>query len=396
MLDLTRSKLRLIKILKICVGLMDRTTTAEKNEDNVFIYSKKIFLFINEIKELIKTILSKEVGLKVFSDRFYDYKQQCSYPIKVVIYNNKNMLGYFEAGFYELGFHEKLMFVTKNQLGNIIRHELAHFLAHIKFGSNILPHAGEFQRLCAELKWGEDISRAKIVLERNDLDASTQENGVLRKIEKLMSLSTSSNPHEAEEALIKAQQLLLKHNVDSKYIGIDDEEKVVLKRILKQKKENAKMRAIANILGTFFVSTVYTRDKEHIYLEILGKSMNVEIAEYVAGVLEYELENLWNKARYLGLKGMVAKNSFFLGIATGYCNKINGLKRTYSQEISKDIMVLEKQLIDVRDMVYTRLRSGSSHGAFCGASAALGELMGKQLKIDPAINHTSSQTMLLT
>ncbi len=64
--------------------------------------------------------------------------------------------------------------------------------------------------------------------------------------------------------------------------------KLFLKRILKQKKENAKMRSIAHILETFFVSTVYSRAGDFIYLEILGNAVNVEIAEYVASILQDE------------------------------------------------------------------------------------------------------------
>ena len=125
--------------------------------------------------------------------------------------------------------------------------------------------------------------------------------------------------------MIKSQQLLLKHNIESKYIGSEDDEKIFLKRIMKQKRENAKMRAIAKILETFFVSTVYSRAGDFTYLEILGNAVNIEIAEYVANVLHCELDKLWNQAQQLAnLKGTIAKNSFFLGLAKGYCNKIQG------------------------------------------------------------------------
>jgi hypothetical protein len=49
------------------------------------------------------------------------------------------------------------------------------------------------------------------------------ENSVLRKVQKLMALATSSNKHEAEQAMIKSHQLLLKHNIDVSNI-VDDEE----------------------------------------------------------------------------------------------------------------------------------------------------------------------------
>ena len=63
---------------------------------------------------------------------------------------------------------------------------------------------------------------------------------------------------------------------------------------------------------------------------------NIEIADYVAGFLIEELENRWDHAKkqHVGLKGMVAKNSFLLGIAKGYCNKINALKRDYHSDVS--------------------------------------------------------------
>lgn len=362
----------------------------------MIIYSKKIIAFIQEVKTIVKQILSKELGLKTTRERFYNEQQSASYPIKVVVYNNKSMLGYFESDFYELGFHECLMHVTKEQLYNVIRHELAHYMVFINFGPHIQPHGGLFREFCESKGWGEEVFRSTICLESLEKTTHLEENSILRKVQKLMALSTSSNPHEAEQAMIKSQQILLKHNLEDKYVTDDSEERIFLKRILKQKKENAKMRAIANILSTFFVSTVYSRTEEFIYLEILGDKVNIEIAEYVAIVLESELENLWFKAqKQMHLRGVIAKNSFFLGIAKGYCNKIQALKRDYSKDIANGLMVIEKKLIDGKEMVYPRLSRSKSRGSFCRESSALGEQMGRELSINPAIHNSNSQANLL-
>lgn len=356
------------------------------------IYSKKIFLFIEELKLTIKDILAREVGLKVFGDRFHDWGKRYSYPITVVIYNNKNMLGYFDPDFLEIGFHQRLMYIDRGQLANIVRHEVAHFLAFIKYGGVILPHGREFKSICKELGWDEEVFRASMKLETEATLPNDRDSSVLRKIEKLMALSTSSNPNEAEQALIKSQQLLLKHNLESKYIG-SEEEFFVLKRILKQKRENSKMRAIAQILKTFFVSTVYTRGGDYIYLEILGDKVNIEIAEYVAGILELEFDRLWLQAqRQMHLKGTVAKNSFFLGIARGYCRKVESLMRSNQSEATSALMVIEKQLAEMRDRVYNRLSSKKSSASYCPNSAALGEIMGRQLKINPALNNSPAKS----
>lgn len=356
------------------------------------VYSTKIIQFVAEIKRVIKIVVSQELHLEIYGDRFYDQSKRVSYPIKIVIYNDKSMLGYFDANFYELGFHERLMHTNKNQLHSIIRHELAHYLTFIKHGSSIQAHGPEFKALCQSLGWDEEIQRATTCLEEENGSPLIGESSVLRKVQKLMALANSSNKNEAEQAMIKSQQLLLKHNIEEKYVG-SDEEKIYLKRIMKQKRKSAKMSCIALILETFFVSIVYNRGGEFICLEILGNSTNVEIAEYVATVLDTDLENLWDQARrQTDLKGSIAKNSFLMGIAKGYCNKIHALKRDYNPEVAKGLMVIEKQLVDAREMVYKRLSTSRSSAHYCPESSALGEKMGRKLNINPALNKASVPT----
>ncbi|MFI5344012.1 MAG: SprT-like domain-containing protein [Chlamydiales bacterium] len=359
----------------------------------MIVYSKKIIQFVNEIQGAIKEILAKEICLKVVGDRFYDQSQRASYPIKVVIFNNKSMLGYFDSDFYELGFHERMMHSPREQLHHLIRHELAHYMAYIIHGAFIQPHGVEFRAFCKLMGWSEEVYRASSCLENEQISSGIEESSILRKVQKLMALATSSNEHEAELAMIKSQQLLLKHNIESKYIDGEGEGKVFLKRIIKQKKENAKMRAIAKILETFFVSTVYSRAGGFIYLEILGDSVNIEIAEYVATILQSELDRLWKQAqKQAHLKGTIAKNSFFLGLARGYCNKIHALKREYQNDVANALMVIEKKLTEAKEMVYQRLSSTKSSGSYCQKSSALGEQMGRLLNINPAINRSSTNS----
>lgn len=355
----------------------------------MIVYSRKIVQFVQEIKRVVKQVLSKEIGLKVSESRFYDQSGRASYPLQIVVYNNKSMLGYFDPEFYELGFHESLMHAKKELLYNVIRHEIAHYMTFIDYGE-VRPHGNEFKAFCKKMKWGEEVYGASLSLEEF---APIEQSSVLRKVQKLMALGTSSNPHEAEQAMIKSQELLLKHNIDEKYVG-EDEERISLKRIMKEKRESAKMRAIGKILETFFVSTVYNRSASFTYLEILGTSTNVEIAEYVASFLQAELEYLWIRAQKQAfLKGTVAKNSFFLGIAKGYSNKIQALKQEYSSEVTKALLVIEKQLALAREMAYPRLFHVKRGGNYCPTSSALGEKMGKSLSINPAINQSTNSAM---
>lgn len=361
----------------------------------MIVYSNKIIRFVKEIKETTKKILTNEVGVKVAKERFYDRQEKYSYPLKIVIFSHKSMLGYFLSDFFEMGFHECLMHTTSNQLHDIIRHELAHYLCFINFGANIPPHGTEYKTFCERLGWGENVWKASTCLEKSS--EQDEESPVLRKIQKLMALTRSNNSHEAEQAMLKSQELLLKHNINTSYLEGEDEEPIYLKRIYKQKKETAKMRAIATILDTFFVNVIYTRATDAIYLEIMGSAVNLEIAEHVTKVLEVELENLWEQAKETAsLKGKVAKNSFFTGFAKGYCNKVQALKKEYDQQHLNALMVIEKKLESARALIYPRLSYSARGGNFCAESATLGEKLGKAFSINPAIKTKETELKLLT
>ena len=359
----------------------------------MIVYSNNIVRFIEEIKFAVKETLSKKVGLKVVGNRFYDKDQKYSYPIKVVIFNNKKLLGYYDPEFYEMGFHECLMQGSREQLLHVIRHEVAHYMTHISFGPHTQPHGSEFKAFCLKMGWGEEVSRATLCFEEEGADFIGVKSALFRKIEKLMALSTSSNSFEAEQALLKSQELVLKHNIDTTFVTGQPEEQMHLKRIIKERRETAKMRCIARILETFFVSVIFNRGQEYTYLEVLGEEANIEIAEYVAGFLDNELESLWNQAqKKTGIKGATAKNSFFLGLAKGYCEKIQALKRSFKPETSKALLVIEKKLADSVSMAYPRLSTSRSTANFCPESSLLGEKMGKNLNIHPSL-HQPAKTV---
>ena len=82
-------------------------------------------------------------------------RQKNSYPIQIVIFNDRNMLGYFDPTFYELGFHERLMYSRKEQLHEVIKHELAHYITFITHGEGVQAHGPEFRAFCQSMGWGK-------------------------------------------------------------------------------------------------------------------------------------------------------------------------------------------------------------------------------------------------
>lgn len=359
------------------------------------VYSRKIASFLQKLEVSVKDILAKEACLRPFGNRFYDRSGRFSYPIRIVLYNNKSMLGYFDPEFYELGFHETLMGVKKTVLENILRHEIAHYLTCIEHGPHVEAHGAAFKDLCKKLGWGEEVYRASICLEEQE---PLEESSLVRKVQKLMALTASTNQYEAELALMKSRELLLKHNLESTLPHDTEEERFFVKRLLQRKREDGKMRAIAKILETFFVSIVYSRGSEYTYLEVVGNGANVEIAEYVATFLDHELDTLWKSvAKTLPSKGVRAKNSFFLGLAKGYCNKVEALKRSYDPGATKSLILLENKLTEAKSLIYKHLSKKNTTHSQCLASSRAGEKAGQNLQINRALSSptTSAHPYLL-
>ncbi len=366
-------------------------------ETNI-LYSQAILAFIARLKGCVKAILTTEVGFSVRGDRFSVGRS--TYPLKIVIIEHRKTLGYFDSNTYEIGVNKQMMQASPKVLNDLLRHELAHYLMWIRYG-NMAPHHGkEFHALCLSYGWGPEVYEATIDLAQDDLPIGVDENGdkILSKIKKLLALATSQNQHESELATLKSNELLLKYNLSERefYRGdASDDEEMLLKRIIKAKTISAKVSAIAQIVRTFFVETVFHPCREHTYLEVFGKKSNVAIAEYVALFLENEFERLWEdiKKQRSDLKGIASKNSFFRGIAKGYCQKIEALNQMADSEQKHGLVLIQNELKIASKMAYQRLSKTVSRYRQCEEAAQLGAAAGRKLHIKQGVEaHGASGT----
>src|SRR5690606_35010246 len=130
------------------------------------------------------------------------------------------------------------------------------------------------------------------------------------------------------------------------------------KTVLTQKRKDAKMRCIGNILTHFMVTPIYSYCKGGLGLDVAGTRINVEMAAYVAQFLHHELDRLWiENKREFGLQGLKAKNSFFSGVALGYDQKMQQTKESFSTEESKALVKVTKT---IEDRVYQVMNLTSS------------------------------------
>jgi hypothetical protein len=355
------------------------------------IYSNTINTFITKAKNWTKDILANEMKLQVRRNRF-EFNGYLI-PIHIIVFEHPSQLGRFEPHTYQVGLNKNLMLFAKDSvIKDILRHELAHLICFLKHGA-VAAHGEEFKAICNQYGFSKDISKASAELEslNENKEGDLISEKLLNRVKKLMALGSSSNPHEAQMATAKANELLLKHNLNSLSESHHDEEEVCLKRVLSAKRSNAKMHAVYEILHCFFVQPVFSHGKGQVFLEVIGSRVNVELADYVANYLDQELESLYKNAQKENpkLKGAAKKNAFLKGVSQGYVQKINEYQ--HSTHSTKEIISLKGVLKEQVNLVYNRLSySKSGGGKTCQESKKLGTKAGKNLNIRSALNNKTT------
>jgi len=356
----------------------------------MYIYDQTTLAFCQKAEEMAKEILIG-CGLNVKRTRLL-WKDRL-YPIQVVIFEGSE-LGHFNAPFFSIGLNKKLIYLAKDSvLRDILKHELAHYLTYLHFGE-VPSHGKEFKFICDSYGFGQEVSKAQINLEEanDNKEGDLTSEKVLERVKKLLSLSQSSNLHEAELATIKANEILLRHNLSRV-----PEKKVTIfmDRLLMQKRKDAKMTAIVDIIAHFIVRPVISLGQNACCLEVSGTETNVKLARYVVEFLDRELDRLWDEVKKENsLTGLRAKNSFFLGVAKGFDLKMKESKKSFSVEDQKALVLVEKNLLEETQIIYKRLSKTTSQMQFDPSANALGIERGKKLHIRQGVESKNQKLFL--
>jgi hypothetical protein len=344
----------------------------------MIIYDQVSIAFIRRAQEMLKEILG-EIGLPVKTSRFLF--QNYLYPIKIVVFEGAEW-GHFQSAYFQIGLNKKLIYAAKDSvLRDILKHELAHYLTWIKHGE-VSSHGTEFHETCRLYGFSSSIAQATLHLEEANLskEGDLESEKVLEKVKKLLQLAQSSNPHEAELATMKANALLLRHNLD--HLKNQDEDPLYMDRVMLQKRKDAKLMSIYEILRHFLVRPVVSMGKGSCSIEITGTKTNVMLASYVAHFLNLEMERLWDVSRKeYRLEGLRAKNSFFMGLAKGFGEKMKFSKEHFSPEDQKALVLVEKNLDQKIRQIYGHLSTTQSSQRTDERANSLGVLKGRELNI---------------
>jgi hypothetical protein len=230
---------------------------------------------------------------------------------------------------------------------SVLEHEMAHqFVDEVLRARDESAHGATFRRVCSER--GIDARAAGTPCAATPLDPDAAPgtpasdpgaDRVLERIRKLLALAGSPNQHEAEIAMRKAHELMLRHNIEATAAHV--ERNYVVRHLGDASKRGTRVESeVAGLLLEFFFVKVI---RVPVYLPQLGKSgavyeiagthANVEMASHVWAFLLATAERLWAANRHdTRVRNGRDRLAYQSGVVGGFREKLlserKGLKQT--------------------------------------------------------------------
>ncbi|CAN5291860.1 hypothetical protein BH11MYX1_BH11MYX1_10490 [soil metagenome] len=207
----------------------------------------------------------------------------------------------------------------------VLEHEMAHqFVDEVLQVRDETAHGEIFQKVCADR--GIDARANGAPVPRHD-DPGDPGQRTLDRIRKLFALAGSSNQHEAEAAMKKAHELMLRHNIEQ--LPITHEFEVRHLGEPRRRSNTIEAEVVGLLSELFFVEVIAipvyipsTAMHARVY-EITGTLANVEMASHVYAFLLATCDRLWqanrNDARVRSGRDRVAYQT---GVIRGFRDKL--------------------------------------------------------------------------
>jgi hypothetical protein len=213
------------------------------------------------------------------------------------------------------------------EVTEVLLHEMAHQFVHECLRVlDETAHGPAFQKVCQER--GIDARAAGMVTGGDREDSASR---IVERVQKLLALAGSSERHEAEAAMRKAHELMLKHNLESLH---------TLNYEVRHLGEPTKRRSsmerdvIAILTEFFFVEAIeipiylpLTGASAHVF-EVCGTGANVAMAEHVFSFLLQTAERLWSEAKKTRKLAGKERVPFQSGVIRGFGEKLRAERQT--------------------------------------------------------------------
>lgn len=259
----------------------------------------------------------------------------------------------------------------------VLRHELAHqFVEEVLGVRDEPPHGPTFQRVCAERAIDpRAVGRPEAV------EGDPETARMVDKIRRLLALAGSPNQHEAELAMRRAQELMLKHQLS---LGSAERRYVFRHLGTPARRKSAAEGYVGGLLAEhFFVEAIWVEvfdPREGVtkrVLEVCGSPANVDMAEYVHAYLMQTAERLWREARAASRLRPGDRAAFMAGVIGGFADKLKGARA--EQRGQGLVWVGDPGLATYFRRRHPRTRSGSARYTTRWAAAEAGRAEGQKV-----------------
>ena len=178
---------------------------------------------------------------------------------------------------------------------SVLAHEMAHqYVDEVLQVVGETAHGETFQKVCAAVGIDARAAGAPVPVEGAEVAR------VLERIRKLLALAASANQHEAEAAMRRAHELMLRHNIES--AGARERAGYAVRHVGDPGKRLDRVQhAIAGLLAEFFFVKVIqvpvylpTTGKRGSTFELVGTHANLEMAVHVFEFLRATARRLWH------------------------------------------------------------------------------------------------------
>ncbi len=250
-------------------------------------------------------------------------------PIRVT--DSRTMLAAWSRADRTLEISRRLLLeVPWTSVVEVLKHEMAHQFVHEHLFADEPAHGETFQRVCRER--GIDAAAHGVPAPSAPGEADEAVDRVREKVRRLLALAASSNPHEAELAMLRAREILLRYNLEH----TEPRERYEVRWLGAPRRRVSRAEyVLAGILARHFhvevlwIDTYQPREgREGTLLEVCGTASNVEMAEYVHAFLLRAAERAW-EARRAELGGR-ARQAFLAGVMHGFAGKLDGQRQQLS------------------------------------------------------------------
>jgi hypothetical protein len=215
---------------------------------------------------------------------------------------------------------------------SVLQHEMAHqFVDEVLGVHDETAHGQTFQRVCAE----RGIDHVAAGAPAPPAGAGIAADRVLERVRKLLALAGSANQHEAEVAMQRAHELMLRHNIET--AATAESRGFEVRHVGEPLRRTSAVEAaiFALLADCFFVQVI----RIPVYLpragkrgsvhELSGTRANLELALHVHAFLLGTAERLWQANRGdARVRSGRDRLAYQTGVIGGFHEKLRGERKT--------------------------------------------------------------------